>query len=202
MIIYIVWWILVLSLPFFREPAGDLRVIIYIKLEKGGGGVTCLKIGQSTVRHTRLALTHPISPILPPLCLHYSHKTRLRFRLQCSELPFAHCQKHAHCAQAKGIAASTWWRSWPSCCQPWTPLRQGAFAVGAVMLKPTCWHAGVQTSCRRDTAAIGGQACGDWAYHCMCSMQVVDITPMKHHLTSITSIRVVQQKHRRSKVCL
>jgi hypothetical protein len=39
-------------------------------------------------------------------------------------------------------------------------------------------------------------------YHCMCSMQVVDITPMKHCLTSITSIRVVQQKHRRSKVCL
>jgi hypothetical protein len=44
--------------------------------------------------------------------------------------------------------------------------------------------------------------CGDPAYHCMCSMQVVDITPMKHRLTSITSIRVVQQKHRRSKVCL
>jgi hypothetical protein len=42
--------------------------------------------------------------------------------------------------------------------------------------------------------------CGDPAYHCMCSMQVVDITPMKHRLTSITSIRVVQQKHRRSKV--
>jgi hypothetical protein len=40
--------------------------------------------------------------------------------------------------------------------------------------------------------------CGDPAYHCMCSMQVVDITPMKHRLTSITSIRVVQQKHRRS----
>jgi hypothetical protein len=34
--------------------------------------------------------------------------------------------------------------------------------------------------------------CGDPAYHCMCSMQVVDITPMKHRLTSITSIRVVQ----------
>jgi hypothetical protein len=33
--------------------------------------------------------------------------------------------------------------------------------------------------------------CGDPAYHCMCSMQVVDITPMKHRLTSITSIRVV-----------
>jgi hypothetical protein len=45
-------------------------------------------------------------------------------------------------------------------------------------------------------------SCGDPAYHCMCSMQVVDITPMKHHLTSITSIRVVQQKYRRSKVCL
>jgi hypothetical protein len=43
-------------------------------------------------------------------------------------------------------------------------------------------------------------ACGDPAYHCMCSMQIVDITPMKHHLTSITSIRVVQQKHHRSKV--
>jgi hypothetical protein len=43
---------------------------------------------------------------------------------------------------------------------------------------------------------------GDPAYHCMCSMQVVDITPMKHRLTSITSIRVVQRKHRRSKVCL
>jgi hypothetical protein len=42
--------------------------------------------------------------------------------------------------------------------------------------------------------------CGDPAYHCMSSMQVVDITPMKYHLTSITSIRVVQQKHRRSKV--
>jgi hypothetical protein len=42
--------------------------------------------------------------------------------------------------------------------------------------------------------------CGDPAYHCMCSMQVVDITPIKHRLTSITSIRVVQQKHRRSKV--
>jgi hypothetical protein len=41
--------------------------------------------------------------------------------------------------------------------------------------------------------------CGDPAYHCMCSMQVVDITPMKHRLTSITSLRVVQQKHRRSK---
>jgi hypothetical protein len=25
----------------------------------------------------------------------------------------------------------------------------------------------------------------------MCSMQVVDITPIKHHLTRITSIRVV-----------
>jgi hypothetical protein len=34
--------------------------------------------------------------------------------------------------------------------------------------------------------------CGDPAYHC--------ITPMKHRLTSITSIKVVQQKHRRSKV--
>jgi hypothetical protein len=44
--------------------------------------------------------------------------------------------------------------------------------------------------------------CGDPAYHCMCSMQVVDITPMKHRLTSITSIRVVQQKHRRSTICL
>jgi hypothetical protein len=44
--------------------------------------------------------------------------------------------------------------------------------------------------------------CGDPAYHCMCSMQVVDITPMKHCLTSITSIRVVQQIHHRSKVCL
>jgi hypothetical protein len=42
--------------------------------------------------------------------------------------------------------------------------------------------------------------CGDPAYHCMCSIQVVDITPMKHRLTSITSIRVVQQKYRRSKV--
>jgi hypothetical protein len=47
-----------------------------------------------------------------------------------------------------------------------------------------------------------GDYCGDPAYHCMCTMQVVDITPMKHRLTSITSIRVVQQKHRRSKVCL
>jgi hypothetical protein len=46
------------------------------------------------------------------------------------------------------------------------------------------------------------ETCGDPAYHCMCSMQVVDITPMKYHLTSITSIRVVQQKHHRSKVCL
>jgi hypothetical protein len=44
--------------------------------------------------------------------------------------------------------------------------------------------------------------CGDPAYHCMCGMQVVDITLMKHRLTSITSIRVVQQKHRRSMVCL
>jgi hypothetical protein len=43
---------------------------------------------------------------------------------------------------------------------------------------------------------------GDPAYHYMCSMQVVDITPMKHRLTSITSLRVVQQKHRRSKVWL
>jgi hypothetical protein len=34
-------------------------------------------------------------------------------------------------------------------------------------------------------------SCGDPAYHCLCSMQVVDITPMKHRLTSITSIRVV-----------
>jgi hypothetical protein len=56
--------------------------------------------------------------------------------------------------------------------------------------------------------AIGGEPrqdyrhCGDPAYHCMCSMQVVDITLMKHRLTSITSIRVVQQKHRRSTVCL
>jgi hypothetical protein len=41
--------------------------------------------------------------------------------------------------------------------------------------------------------------CGDPAYHCMCSIQVVDITPMKHRLTSITSLRVVQQKHHRSK---
>jgi hypothetical protein len=41
--------------------------------------------------------------------------------------------------------------------------------------------------------------CGDPAYHCMRSMQVVDITPMKHRLTSITSLGVVQQKHRRSK---
>jgi hypothetical protein len=46
------------------------------------------------------------------------------------------------------------------------------------------------------------ETCGDPAYHCMCSMQVVDITPIKHRLTSITSIRVVQQKHRRSTVCL
>jgi hypothetical protein len=45
-----------------------------------------------------------------------------------------------------------------------------------------------------------GSHCGDPAYHCICSMQVVDITPIKHCLTSITSIRVVQQKHRRSKV--
>jgi hypothetical protein len=37
------------------------------------------------------------------------------------------------------------------------------------------------------------------AYHCMCSMQVVDITPMKHRLTSITSLKVVQQEHHRSK---
>jgi hypothetical protein len=35
-------------------------------------------------------------------------------------------------------------------------------------------------------------SCGNPAYHCMCSMQVVDITPMKHYPTSITSIRVVQ----------
>jgi hypothetical protein len=47
-----------------------------------------------------------------------------------------------------------------------------------------------------------GAFCGDPAYHCMCTMQVVDITPMKHRLTSITSIRVVQQKHRRSTICL
>jgi hypothetical protein len=33
--------------------------------------------------------------------------------------------------------------------------------------------------------------CGDPTYHYMCSMQVIDITPMKHRLTSITSIRVV-----------
>jgi hypothetical protein len=46
------------------------------------------------------------------------------------------------------------------------------------------------------------QTCGDPTYHCMCSMQVVDITLMKDRLTSITSIRVVQQKHRRSTVCL
>jgi hypothetical protein len=45
-------------------------------------------------------------------------------------------------------------------------------------------------------------SCGDPTYHCMCSMQVIDITPMKHHPTSITSIRVVQQKYRRSKVSL
>jgi hypothetical protein len=44
--------------------------------------------------------------------------------------------------------------------------------------------------------------CGDPAYHCMCSMQVIDIPPMKHRLTSITSIRVIQQKHRRSKVSI
>jgi hypothetical protein len=29
------------------------------------------------------------------------------------------------------------------------------------------------------------------------SMQVIDITPMKHHFTSITPLRVVQQKHMR-----
>jgi hypothetical protein len=33
-------------------------------------------------------------------------------------------------------------------------------------------------------------------------MPVIDITIMKHHLSSITSIRVVQQKHHRSTVCL
>ena len=35
-----------------------------------------------------------------------------------------------------------------------------------------------------------------------CSTQVVDITPMKHRSTSIKSLRVVQQKHRRSKARL
>jgi hypothetical protein len=59
---------------------------------------------------------------------------------------------------------------------------------------------------RRERALLYWDAmvkdCGDPAYHCMCSMQVVDITLMKHRLTSITSIRVVQQKHRRSTVCL
>jgi hypothetical protein len=43
---------------------------------------------------------------------------------------------------------------------------------------------------------------GDLAYHCMCSTQVVDITPMKHCSTSIKLIRVVQRKHHRSKVGL
>jgi hypothetical protein len=52
------------------------------------------------------------------------------------------------------------------------------------------------------TVAKALVVCGDPAYHCMCSMQVIDITPMKHHLTSITSIRMVQQKYRRSTVCL
>jgi hypothetical protein len=56
----------------------------------------------------------------------------------------------------------------------------------------------ITAECMRRPACL--HDCGDPAYHCMCSMQVVDITPMKHHLTSITSIRVVQQKHRRSKV--
>jgi hypothetical protein len=39
---------------------------------------------------------------------------------------------------------------------------------------------------------ICGLPCDDPGYHCMCSMQVVDITPIKHRLTSITSIRVVR----------
>jgi hypothetical protein len=52
------------------------------------------------------------------------------------------------------------------------------------------------------TGGFPDHFCGDPAYHCMCSMQVVDITLMKHRLTSITSIRVVQQKHRRSMICL
>jgi hypothetical protein len=72
---------------------------------------------------------------------------------------------------------------------------------------------GVQERCQRRNPrqalpsarrcrALGEAFCGDSAYHYMCNMQVVDITPMKHCPTSITSIRVVQQKHRRSKVCL
>jgi hypothetical protein len=68
---------------------------------------------------------------------------------------------------------------------------------------------GLQTQLQKSSAEntrleekLKDQECGDPAYHCMCSMQVIDITPMKHSLTSITSIRVVQQKHRRSKVCL
>jgi hypothetical protein len=44
--------------------------------------------------------------------------------------------------------------------------------------------------------------CGEPAYYCMWSMQVVDVIPMKYHFSSITSIRVVQQKHHSSKVCL
>jgi hypothetical protein len=44
--------------------------------------------------------------------------------------------------------------------------------------------------------------CGDLAYHCMCSIQFIDIIPIKHRPTSIKSIRVVQQKYHRSKVGL
>jgi hypothetical protein len=52
------------------------------------------------------------------------------------------------------------------------------------------------------SSALHCPYCGVLAYRCMCSMQVVDIIPMKHRLTSITSTRVVQQKHRRSKIDL
>jgi hypothetical protein len=99
---------------------------------------------------------------------------------------------------------------------------QGVAGEG-VVLAPLlgAWHHKGRTACGRVGQSVATQvapkfkprlrrrgqhsqntSCGDPAYHCMCSMQVIDITPMKHHLTSITSLRVVQQKHRRSKAWL
>jgi hypothetical protein len=94
----------------------------------------------------------------------------------------------------------------------WHVLRKAKESLGPVYSKNSSFKRELhelldQTVCveefeKKWADVIARYSCGDPTYHCMCSMQVVDITPIKHRLTSITSIRVVQQKHRRSTVCL
>jgi hypothetical protein len=89
-------------------------------------------------------------------------------------------RSHLPVVQWLGGGLESAWRQWPVVCA-------GGGQAGLIWAQ---W------------AWMGLILCGDPAYHCMCSMQVIDITLMKHRLTSITSIRVVQQRHRRSTVCL